>query len=591
MTGPLVRLLVLSRGVWLRMVAAALAGTGAAASSIGLTAVAAFLISRAAEHPPILHLTVAIVAVRAFGIARGPLRYLERLIAHDAALRVMGCLRARGYANLERLCPAGIRRQRAGDLVSRFASDVDAAVDVLTRVVLPYLTVALAGAASVALFAALLPAAGVALLVGLLAVCLAGPAVQTALSRRAERRTAGLRGQLAAQTVELVHGLPDLLAYGATERYLARAAETDLRLRRAAARTSASVGVGGALVALAAGACVWAILVMAVPAVRGGDLHQTLLAVLVLSPLAVFDVASVIPAAAAHLGAARAALTRLFSLADKPSPVTDPVDPLPLPQSPYHLRVSGVTARWDPDGPPVLRGVSLDLPPGQRVMLVGPSGCGKSTLAALLVRFLDPIQGTVTLNGIDLRRFCADDVRRIVGLVGDDAHIFDTTIEENLRIGCPDASTARMRSALAAAKLLDFVDALPQGLATEVGERGVRLSGGQRRRLALARALLADFPVLILDEPTEHLDEETARAITADILAATTGRTVLLITHRPYANDVPIIRLGAGGTLVENVNRRHTNGEQSSPVRNGREWTRSIVVHKGHTAATPASAA
>jgi ABC-type multidrug transport system fused ATPase/permease subunit len=180
----------------------------------------------------------------------------------------------------------------------------------------------------------------------------------------------------------------------------------------------------------------------------------------------------------------------------------------------------------------VLRGVTLDLPPGAHVTLGRPSGWGKTTLAALLVRFLDPVEGRVTLNGIDLRRLAGDDVRRVVGLVADDAHMFDTTIAENLRIARPTATVAQMRDALAAARLLTFVHGLPDGLATPVGERGVRLSGGQRRRLALARALLADYPVLILDEPTEHLDEETGRAITEDLLAASAGRSVLLISHR-----------------------------------------------------------
>jgi thiol reductant ABC exporter CydC subunit len=529
---PVVRLLALARPAAAGLAGAALSGAAAAASGIGLIAAAAWLISRAATHPPILHLTVAIVAVRAFGIARGPLRYLERLAGHDAALRVMTDLRAAGYARLERLAPAGLRGARAGDLLSRFVADVDAAVDVLTRVVLPYLTVGLAGAAAVALLAALLPAAGMALLVGLLVVFVLGPAVHSALGRRVQRRTADLRGQLAAQTVDLLHGLPDLLAYGAADDHLARAARTDADLRRVATRTSASVGVGAALVALAAGACVWSILVLASPAVRSGHLDGVLLAVVVLTPLAVFDVASAVPAAATHLGSARAALGRLFALADAPDPTPGPARPVALPAGPYHLRVEHVTARWHPDGEDVLRDVTLDLPPGAHVTLSQPSGWGKSTLAALLVRFLDPVKGRVTLNGVDLRRLAGDDLRRVVGLVADDAHVFDTTIEENLRIGRPDATQGQLRTALAAARLLSFVESLPDGLATEVGERGVRLSGGQRRRLALARALVADYPVLILDEPTEHLDDETAEAITEDLLSASAGRTLLLISHR-----------------------------------------------------------
>ncbi len=192
-----------------------------------------------------------------------------------------------------------------------------------------------------------------------------------------------------------------------------------------------------------------------------------------------------------------------------------------------------MTARWDPSGPDVVRDLDLELGQRERVALVGPSGCGKSTVAALLVRFLDPVRGRVTINGQDMRGLSTEDIRTIVGLVSDDAYIFDTTVAENLRIAKPDATAEDMGAVLESVRLLDWVDGLPAGLDTHVGERGERLSGGQRRRLALARALLADFPVLVVDEPTEHLDDETATAIVADLFAAT-NRTILLITHRPH---------------------------------------------------------
>ena len=181
----------------------------------------------------------------------------------------------------------------------------------------------------------------------------------------------------------------------------------------------------------------------------------------------------------------------------------------------------------------MLHGLDLDVPAGQRVAVVGPSGCGKTTLAMVLLRFLDPAAGTVTIGGTDITALESDTVRRIIGLCAQDAHIFDSTLEANLRLARPDASPAELRGALAQARLLDWVDSLPGGLATPVGEHGAQLSGGQRQRLALARVLLADFPVVILDEPAEHLDDDTARALTRDLLAATEGRTRLLITHRP----------------------------------------------------------
>jgi thiol reductant ABC exporter CydC subunit len=531
----IVRLLRVARPLAPGLALAVLCGTLAAGSAIGLTATSAWLISRAAQHPPVLSLTVAIVAVRAFGIARGVFRYLERLVAHDAAFRVLTELRVRVYQRLERLAPAATPLLRAGDLVSRFVADVDTALDVLVRVVLPYLVAVLVGAAGVGLLLVLLPAAGVILAAGLILVAAGVPLVQRVAARRADQRTAPLRGELAAATVDLVHGLPDLIAYGAAERHLAALAATDERLRRATARSAGGVGAGAALLSFAAGASLWAGLALGGRAVSAGRLDSVLLAVVVLTPLAVFDAVSGLPAAAAQLAAARTALGRVFDLLDQPDPVPEPATPTPLPGPPYRLDVRGLAARWTPDGPDVIRGVDLALGPGERVAVVGPSGSGKSTLAAVLVRFLDPSAGRVTLNGVDIRSLDGDQTRTVIGLLTDDARLFDTTIAENLRIADREADDTRLREALAAARLLDWVDSLPAGLDTMVGVHGSRLSGGQRRRLALARALLADFPILIMDEPTEHLDEATAEALTADLLAATEGRTTVLITHRPLA--------------------------------------------------------
>ncbi len=533
MTGTMMRLLALARPAAGRLVLATLAGVGATGCAIGLMAASAWLISRAAQHPPVLHLTVAIVAVRASALGRAGLRYVERLTGHDAALRVLGEVRVREYASLERLAPVGLVRARAGDVVSRFVSDMDSAVDVITRFVLPYLVVVLAGVATAAFVASLLPAVGAILLVGLLVACAGVPAIQAVVARREDRRTAQLRGELTGQVVELLHGAPDLVAYGAGPERLEGIAETDRRLRWAAARASTSVGLGGALVAMTAGACVWAALALGTPAVRDGTLAGVLLAVIVLVPLAVFEAVATLPAAAAQLGLARSALRRVFDILDRPAPIEEAGQPAQLPPPPYHLRLENVTARWADGAPDAVTALDLDLTPGGRVALVGPTGGGKSTVAALLVRFLDPVNGRVTINGVDLRRLAIDDVRRVVGLVAEDAYVFDTTIEQNVRIGRPDATTDEIRAALAAARLLDWVDGLPAGLATALGERGGRLSGGQRRRLVLARALLADFPVLVLDEPTEHLDRAAAAAITADLLA-TSDRTVLLITHDLY---------------------------------------------------------
>lgn len=514
-----------------RLALAVAAGVAAAGAGVGLMATSAWLISRAATHPPVLHLMVAIVAVRAFGLSRGFFRYAERLVGHDAALRVLAGLRVRYYARLARLAPAGLRGYRRGDLVERLVRDVDAVLDVLVRVVLPYAVALGVAVGSVALVGALLPPAGVALAVALAAATVAVPMVQSAVTCRADARLAPLRGELASHTVDLLHGLADLTAYGAVDDRLRQVSQVDDRLRAATASASGTTGVGTAVTTALAGGCAVVALATGTVAVDAGTLPGELLAVVVLTPLAVFEAIAGLPVAAARLGTARAALARVAAVLAAADPTPEPVAPVRMPGGPHTVALRGVSAEWAP-GRPALHSVDLELRPGRRVALVGASGSGKSTVAALLVRFLDPTAGAVTIDGVDLRELPSDEVRRIIGLCDDEAYLFDSTIEANLRIGRPDATVEQLRSALAEARLLEWVQTLPDGLATAVGEHGVRLSGGQRRRLALARVLLADPEVLVLDEPTEHLDEVTATAVMRDLLAATTGRTTLLITHR-----------------------------------------------------------
>jgi ATP-binding cassette, subfamily C, bacterial CydC len=258
--------------------------------------------------------------------------------------------------------------------------------------------------------------------------------------------------------------------------------------------------------------------------------------VLTLTALASFEAVIALPAAALQLRAASGAAARIGAVLDTPDPVIEPEAPLPLPARPLRVRMVGVRVRYQPDAPPALDGFDLDLPPGRRVALIGPNGAGKSTVAAVLLRFCDPAVGRVTLGapgeaGRDLALFAADDVRTVIGGCPQDPHIFDTTIRDNLRLARPGASDEELRAAAASARLLPWIASLPRGLDTRVGARGAAMSGGERQRLALARALLADPDLLILDEPTAHLDPEAAAALTADLLAVTAGRSTLLITH------------------------------------------------------------
>ncbi|MEU9025302.1 thiol reductant ABC exporter subunit CydC [Actinomadura sp. NPDC048394] len=548
----ILRLIRLARPARARLLLAVLFGVLALGSGVGLMATSAWLISRAAQHPPVLMLMVAIVAVRAFGLGRGVFRYAERLVGHDATFRILADLRARVYERLERLAPGGLPAFRGGDLLNRLVADVDAVQDLFLRVLLPCTVAAVVGGASVGLAWALLPSAGVILLLALLVAGVVAPWLSSAMARRAERRTTDLRGELTSHVVDTLQGAPELIAYGAAPAQLAEAARLDSDFTRASARSAASTGLGAAVSALAGGLAVWGGLAVGVPAVRSGALDGVLLAVIVLLPLAAFEVVAGLPVAAQYLERVRRSAARIFAVLDAPVPVEDPAAPSPLPAAPYTLEIQNLRARWTPTGPDALDGISLNLAPGRRCAIVGPSGSGKTTLTSVLLRFLEPASGTVSLNGTDLRALTGDDVRTVIGLCAQDAHLFDSTIGENVRLARPAAADAEIRDALRRARLLDWVDALPRGLDTRVGEHGAQVSGGQRQRIALARALLAGFPILLLDEPAEHLDTATADELTADLLTATEGRTTLLVTHRLTGLDaVDEIIVLSGGRVAD----------------------------------------
>ncbi|MGW0751878.1 thiol reductant ABC exporter subunit CydD [Streptomyces sp. NPDC002587] len=529
---PLRRVRAVARAWQGRFRLGLLLGALAVGCSVGLMAVSGWLISRASEQPPVLYLLVAVTATRAFGMGRAVFRYAERLVSHDAVLRMLADLRVSVYRRLERIAPAGLRGHRRGDLLARLVADADALQDYWLRWLLPVGTAVLVGTGSVAFTVWLLPEAGAALAVGLLAAGVGVPLVSGACSRRAERRLAPARGDLATRVADLLTGTAELTVAGALEDRKGRARQSDGVLTRIAARGAAASGLGGGLSSLVCGLTIVAAAAAAADAVHDGRLSGVAMAVAVLTPLAAFEAVNGLPLAVQYRQRVRRSAERVYEVIDAPVPVAEPEQPAAAPGSPFPLRLTGLTARHPGQERDALRGLDLTLEAGRRVAVVGPSGSGKTTLAQVLLRFLDLRDGAYTLGGTDARTLDGDDVRALVGLCAQDAHLFDSSVRENLRLARTGASEDELREALAAARLLEWADGLPDGLDTLVGEHGERISGGQRQRLALARALLADFPVLVLDEPAEHLDLATADALTTDLLEATEGRTTVLITHR-----------------------------------------------------------
>jgi thiol reductant ABC exporter CydC subunit len=500
---------------------------------IGLMATAGYLIARAAERPEILSLTTAIVAVRFFGLARPLARYLERLASHDLAFRALARFRVRFYERIEPLAPAGLEAYRRGDLVSRMVGDVDALQGLYLRGLGPPLVALGAGAVAVGAAAALLPAAGIALALGLIAGGVLVPALSGLLARPSGRERATAQGHLSAELVEILRGAPELVVYGREADTLERMRAANRSLARLARRDALAAGVADGLGMLVTGLTTIGVLAAAVGAHADGRLDRVLVATLALLALASFEAVGALPLAARELSSILGAGRRVLEPTDREPDVRDPAQPVVRVPLRPRVELRGVSARYGPDGPLVLDRFDLVLDPGRRVALVGPSGVGKTTIVNLLLRFLDPVEGGVLLGGRDLRDYRQDDVRRTIAVAAQDAYLFSTTIRENVLLARPGAANAEVEAALRRARVWDWVESLPDGMETLVGEEGGHLSGGQRQRVALARALLTEAPVLVLDEPTAHLDPETAEALVRDVLAAADGRSVLLITHRP----------------------------------------------------------
>ncbi|GAQ61747.1 thiol reductant ABC exporter subunit CydD [Streptomyces scabiei] len=535
-----------------RLALALVLGSLALGSAVGLMATSGWLISRASQQPPVLYLMVAVTATRAFGIGRAVFRYAERLVSHDTVLRMLADTRVAVYRRLERLAPAGLRTTRRGDLLSRLVADVDALQDYWVRWLLPAGAAAVVSAASVGFTAWLLPEAGAALAVGLLAAGAGVPLVTGAVARRAEHRLAPARGVLATRVADLLTGTAELTVAGALPARTAGARKADQVLTRIASRAATATALGDGLTAFVSGLTVAVTAFLGAQAVADGRLSGVAMAVVVLTPLASFEAVLGMPSAVQFRQRVRRSAERVYEVLDAPEPVREPVEPAVAPVSPFPLRLAGLGARYAGQDRDALADLDLTLEQGRRVAVVGVSGAGKTTLAQVLLRFLDARAGTYTLGGVDAHALEGDVVRRFVGLCAQDAHLFDSSVRENLLLARKGASEAELQDVLARARLLDWVDGLPDGLDTLIGEHGARLSGGQRQRLALARALLADFPVLVLDEPAEHLDLPTADALTTDLLAATEGRTTVLITHRLAGLDaVDEVVVLAEGRVVQ----------------------------------------
>jgi ATP-binding cassette, subfamily C, bacterial CydC len=552
-----------------RLMPAVLFGIASAGSSVALLACSAWLIARAAEQPPVLYLSLGIVGVRAFALGRAVFRYLERLSGHDASFRQLAAIRAGVFERMLPIAPDGLAATRRGDLLARFVDDVDELQNVPLRVVQPVVSALVVLVLSVAGVALLAPASALAVLGCLVAGVGATLLVQRWAAVRAERTLAPLRGELQAAIVEHVQALDVLVAFDAAGGARRSIEAIGARLARATRARAAATGAASAATTAMGGVAVAASLTAAAPLLESGRIDGPAFAVLCLVPLAIAEVAAALPLAASAFRLAQSSARRVAHAvpaqvpAGIPTTPAHPADP-PAGAPPPVLALRGIRARWprlarlDPpgaagdfepvdDAPAALDGLDLDLEPGERVLIRGGSGAGKTTLAHVLVRFLD-YAGSYRLDGVEVSSLDPRAVRRLVGLVEQRAWLFDEDIRQNLLFARDTASDEELLAVLDRVGLRDWVEARG-GLGARVGERGALVSGGQAQRLAFARAMLADFPVLVLDEPTANVDAARSDALLADLMedASREGRSVVLISHTAVDESLVdrIVTLGA----------------------------------------------
>jgi ATP-binding cassette, subfamily C, bacterial CydCD len=541
-----------------RMVAlSALLGFATVGSGIGLMGTSAFIISAAALQPSIAELQVAIVGVRTFGISRGIFRYLERLVSHEITFKVLSNLRVWFYRSLEPLAPARLYQFPSGDLFSRITGDISTLENFYVRAVAPLLAALLVAIVTAVYLASFDASLGAALLVFQALAGIGLPWLMVQLGRETGLKLQNARAKLNMVLVDGIQGLPDLLAFGRAKLHLKSSEAAGQELAALQYRMSSLSALQNSMSGLLAHLGLLSILILAIPLVRDGQIEGVHLAILVLVALSSFEGVQPLPLAAQHLENNLAAGRRLIELVDAAAEVSDPPLALPVPDRPS-LKVQNLSFAYPDRHPdlasqpgygnrlslqtdrqiPVLQDISFELPLGKRLALVGPSGAGKTTLIHLLLRFWEygdsrpGCGGSILIGGKDIKHYHQTAIRSLFGVVSQNAYLFNATVMENLLIASPRATEEQVYEVARKAEIHDFILSLPQGYHTWIGEQGLRLSAGERQRLAIARALLKQAPILILDETTANLDPVTEKRVLSTIHALMEGRTTLMITHR-----------------------------------------------------------
>jgi thiol reductant ABC exporter CydC subunit len=547
------RLLAFFRPHWGEVALSILLGFLTIGSSVSLMGASAWLISSAALHPPLGTLQVAIVGVRFFGILRGVSRYAERLVSHNLTFKILTRIRVWFYQSLVPLAPARLMKYRSGDLLSRIISDIKILEDFFVRSLSPPLVAVLVGLGT-SLFLGYYRIDFALVLI--LFFTLSGlflPLTIRSLAREPGIQLVKIRALLVDKLVSFTQGLPDLMVFGRIEDQESGLEILGRDYNQSQLKLARISGMGGSLVAISRDLAMWLILILAIPLVSAGQLPGALLATLSLMVLASFEAIQPLTQAMETLSSSITAGSRLLEVLDDQPAVADPEISAPFPAQ-VVLEAKDLSFSYPDSSGSVLKGLDFSLDAGSTLALVGPSGSGKTTLANLLLKFWGGYQGELAVGpgGTDLSSIPGEMIRKNISVISQRGYLFNDTIRANLKLGRPNASDDEMVLAAKKARIHNLIQSTPEGYETMVGERGFRFSSGERQRMEVARAILKDAPLFILDEPTANLDPITERSLLDTLFEILENKTAILITHRLVGLDrVEQILVLVGGRIIE----------------------------------------
>lgn len=553
------KVLRLVRAVWPLMSLAALCGVLTVGSNIGLLATSAFLICSAALHPSVVELSVAIVGVRFFGLARAVFRYAERYVAHDATFRVLRSVRVWFYQTIEPLAPARLQRQSSSDLFSAIVGDVESLRDLYLRAVAPPVVAVIVMLGMVVWLAQFAVIFSYVIVIAFVIAGVLVPLLVRSLNQKHGRLLVQAKADLNRELADSIAGMTELTAFGVQAQQADRIHQANNRLVGLQLRIAGVSGLHDAFGSFFMHYTVLVILLLGIPLVTAGRLDGIYLAVVALAVLSSFEAVLPLPLALQHFSLSVAAAQRLFRIAGQ-HPVDNPGTAVPCAGD---LLLRDVSFRYPQSRQPSVQGIYLQLTAGQKIAVVGLSGAGKSTLVQLLLQFWEYNSGEILLNGQLIRAYDLEKYRALFAVVSQQTHLFNASILDNILLARPAATPDEVAKAVQAAALQDFITQLPQGINTLVGQNGQALSGGQRQRIAIARAMLKDAPFLILDEPTNGLDAVTETEVMSAVDTLMAGRTTLLVTHRltglAAMDEIIVLERGQ---IIERGTQQQLEGQQ-----------------------------